>query len=68
MSASHAVPTTIMDKRMLSALVCPTTLMPLEYDAENQVLISRAAKLVFPIQDGVPILVPDEATPLEGEK
>ncbi|MEO0344520.1 MAG: Trm112 family protein [Pseudomonadota bacterium] len=50
---------------MLEALICPVTLTTLEYDVENQELISKRAKLAYPIQNGVPILLPDEARKLE---
>lgn len=46
---------------LLQSLVCPLTRTVLEYDAEKQELISRAAKLAFPIKDGVPILLIDSA-------
>ena len=49
------------DPAMLSLLVCPVTRTTLEYDAAAQELISRAAKLAFPIKNGVPILVVSEA-------
>lgn len=49
------------DRRMLEALVCPITQATLSYDAERQELISRAAHLAFPIRDGIPIMLPDEA-------
>ncbi|MGR3570636.1 Trm112 family protein [Brevirhabdus sp.] len=49
------------DRRMLEALVCPVTQATLSYDAERQELISRAAHLAFPIRDGIPIMLPDEA-------
>jgi uncharacterized protein YbaR (Trm112 family) len=55
-----------VDPRLLELLVCPLTRATLGYDAERQELISRAAKLAFPIRDGVPIMLPDEARPLEG--
>jgi hypothetical protein len=55
-----------VDPRLLEMLVCPVTRATLSYDAERQELISRAAKLVYPIRDGVPIMLPDEARPLEG--
>jgi uncharacterized protein len=54
------------DPRLLEMLVCPLTRATLSYDAERQELISRAAKLAYPIRDGVPIMLPDEARPLEG--
>lgn len=49
------------DRRMLEALVCPLTQTTLSYDAERQELVSRAAKLAFPIRDGIPIMLVDEA-------
>jgi uncharacterized protein len=54
-----------VDPRLLEILVCPLTKTTLEYDAEAQELISRAAKLAYPIRDGIPIMLPDEARPLE---
>ena len=53
-----------IDPRLLEILVCPLTKTTLEYDAERQELISRAAKLAYPIRDGIPIMLPDEARPL----
>jgi uncharacterized protein YbaR (Trm112 family) len=55
-----------IDPRLLEILVCPRTRTTLEYDAKNQELISRAAKLAYPIRDGIPIMLPEEARPLEG--
>ncbi|WP_407066902.1 Trm112 family protein [Hohaiivirga grylli] len=49
------------DRKMLEQLICPLTRCPLEYDAEAQELISRSAKLAYPIRDGIPIMLPDEA-------
>ena len=54
-----------VDPKMLEILVCPVTKGPLEYDAETQELISRQAGLAFPIRDGIPIMLADEARPLE---
>ncbi|WP_417691955.1 Trm112 family protein [Roseibium sp.] len=54
-----------IDRKLLELLVCPVTKTTLEYDAENQELISRAAKLVYPIRNGIPIMLPEEARPLE---
>jgi uncharacterized protein YbaR (Trm112 family) len=56
------------DRRMLSMLVCPCTRTELIYDAARQELISRAARVAFPIRDGIPVMAPDEARPLEEEE
>ena len=53
------------DGRMLEALVCPETRAPLRYDAEQQELISKAAHLAYPIRNGIPIMLVDEARKLE---
>lgn len=53
-----------IDSRLLEILVCPVTKAPLEYDAEKQELISRQAKLAYPIRDGIPIMLPEEARKL----
>jgi uncharacterized protein YbaR (Trm112 family) len=58
-------PTDSIDPKLLEILVCPLTKGPLEYDAERQELISRKAKLAYPIRDGIPIMLPDEARRLE---
>lgn len=50
-----------LDPRLLEALVCPLTKTPLRYDRERMELISDAAKLAYPIRDGVPVMLPDEA-------
>jgi len=54
-----------IDPRLLEILVCPVTKGPLEWDAERRELISRQAKLAFPVRDGVPIMLPEEARALE---
>lgn len=50
-----------VDPRLLEILVCPVTKATLEYDAGRQELVSRAARLAYPIRDGIPIMLPDEA-------
>jgi uncharacterized protein YbaR (Trm112 family) len=55
-----------IDSKLLEILVCPLTKSTLEYDAEKQELISRGAKLAYPIRDGIPIMLPEEARKLEG--
>lgn len=57
-----------IDPRLLEILVCPVTHGPLDYDRGKAELISRAAGLAYPIRDGVPIMLPEEARALgEGE-
>ncbi len=53
-----------VDPKLLEILVCPLTKSRLEYDAAAQELISRAAKLAYPIRDGIPIMLPEEARKL----
>ena len=53
------------DKALLEMLVCPVTRTPLRYDAEAHELVSEAAKLAYPIRDGIPIMLPEEARPLK---
>ncbi|GCD69804.1 hypothetical protein NBRC3280_2439 [Acetobacter pasteurianus NBRC 3280] len=54
-----------LDSRLLSVLVCPVPKGPLTYNAETNELISKKAGLAFPIRDGIPIMLPDEARRLE---
>jgi uncharacterized protein YbaR (Trm112 family) len=54
-----------VDPRLLEILVCPLTKTTLEYDAEKQELISRAARLAYPIRDGIPIMLPEEARKID---
>ena len=56
-----------LDPRLLEVLVCPVTHGQLEYDRERQELISRAAKLAYPIRDGAPIMLPEEARALDDD-
>ena len=57
-----------VDPRLLEVLVCPVTHGTLEYDREKAELVSRSARLAYPIRDGVPIMLPEEARELgEGE-
>lgn len=55
----------VADPKLLEILVCPLTKAPLEYDAQKQELISRQAKLAFPIREGIPIMLVDEARQLD---
>ena len=54
-----------IDPKLLEILVCPVTKGTLEYDAARQELISRGAKLAYPIRDGIPIMLPEEARRLD---
>ncbi len=54
-----------MDKELLQILVCPVTKGPLVYDKDNNELISKSAKLAYPIKDDIPILLEDEARKLK---
>ena len=60
-----ALPPPSVDPRLLEILVCPVTRSPLRYDRERGELVSQAARLAYPIRDGVPIMLPDEARMLE---
>ena len=53
-----------VDPKLLEILVCPVTKGPLEFDSSRQELISRSAKLAYPIRDGIPIMLADEAREL----
>lgn len=57
--------TTSINPKLLEILVCPLSREPLEYDAKKQELISKKAGLAYPIRDGIPIMLPDEARQLE---
>ncbi|MGA9444428.1 MAG: Trm112 family protein [Methyloceanibacter sp.] len=54
-----------VDTQLLEILVCPLTKTSLDYDAKRQELISRAAGLAYPIRDGIPIMLPEEARKLD---
>jgi uncharacterized protein YbaR (Trm112 family) len=53
-----------MDTKLLELLVCPVTKGPLEYNRDTQELISRSARLAYPVRDGIPVLLENEARPL----
>jgi uncharacterized protein YbaR (Trm112 family) len=54
-----------IDPRLLEILVCPLTKGPLEYNRETSELVSRKAGLAYPVRDGIPIMLPEEARKLE---
>ena len=53
-----------MDTKLLELLVCPVTKGPLDYDREKQALISRSARLAYPVRDGIPVMLEGEARAL----
>jgi len=57
-----------MDAKLLQILVCPVTKGPLVFDRERQELVSRSARLAYPIRDGIPVLLEDEARKLSPEE
>ncbi|SHL30837.1 hypothetical protein SAMN05444414_11077 [Roseovarius marisflavi] len=57
--------TPAFDRRMLEALICPQTHQTLRYDAERQELISKSAGLAFPIRNGIPVMLLDEARKID---
>lgn len=57
-----------MDKKLLEILVCPVTKGPLYYDKENQELISKSARLAYPIRDDIPVMLEDEARTITEEE
>jgi uncharacterized protein YbaR (Trm112 family) len=54
-----------VDPKLLEILVCPLTKGPLEFDSTRQELVSRKAKLAYPIRDGIPIMLPEEARKID---
>jgi len=65
MDENKAAAGTEVDPRLLEMLVCPLTKGPLEYDRASQELVSRKAGLAYPVRDGIPIMLPDEARKLD---
>ena len=57
-----------MDTKLLEILVCPVTKGPLVYDKERQELVSKSARLAYPIRDGIPVMLEDEARKLTPEE
>ena len=57
-----------MDIKLLELLVCPVTKGPLDYDREHHELISRSARLAYPVRDGIPVLLENEARTLSDEE
>jgi uncharacterized protein YbaR (Trm112 family) len=60
--------TVIVDKNLLSILVCPVSKAPLEYNKDKQELVCRASGLAYPIRDGIPVMLESEARQLEADE
>jgi uncharacterized protein YbaR (Trm112 family) len=60
--------TVIVDKNLLSILVCPVSKAPLEYDKDKQELVCRASGLAYPIRDGIPVMLETEARQLDADE
>ncbi|MDR3416500.1 MAG: Trm112 family protein [Nevskia sp.] len=57
-----------MDKRLLDILVCPVSKAPLEWHADRQELWCKASRLAYPVRDGIPVMLEEEARPLSDEE
>jgi len=57
-----------MDTKLLELLVCPVTKGPLHWDADKRELVSRSARLAYPVRDGIPVLLENEARTLSDEE
>jgi hypothetical protein len=62
---AHTTPEPKFDRRMLESLICPQTRGRLDYDVDRQELVSKAANLAFPIREGIPVMLIDEARVLD---
>ena len=58
----------MIDKKLLSILVCPVTKAPLVYDEENQELVCKASGLAYPVREGIPVMLEEEARLLNAEE
>lgn len=58
----------LVERKLLELLVCPLTKEPLRWDAAKNELISKAARLAYPVRDGVPVMLPSEARPLSDDE
>lgn len=58
----------MIDKKLLSILVCPVSKAPVEYDEEKQELVCKASGLAYPVRDGIPVMLEEEARQLTSEE
>ena len=66
--AAAATDRAAVDPRLLEVLVCPLTRGPLVYDRDRAELVSKTARLAYPVRDGVPVMLPEEARPLDDDE
>jgi uncharacterized protein YbaR (Trm112 family) len=64
---TDAIRKSAIDPKLLELLACPLTKGPLKWDAEKSELVSKAARLAYPVRDGIPIMLPSEARVLEDD-
>ena len=58
----------MLDKKLLAILVCPVSKAPLQYDEERQELLCKASGLAYPVRDGIPVMLEEEARPLSTDE
>lgn len=58
----------MIDEKLLAILVCPVSKAPLEYDREKEELVCRASGLAYPVRDGIPVMLEEEARPLTADE
>lgn len=58
----------MLDKKLLAILVCPVSKAPLQYDEERRELLCKASGLAYPVRDGIPVMLEEEARPLTAEE
>lgn len=58
----------MLDKKLLAILVCPVSKAPLQYDEERRELLCKASGLAYPVRDGIPVMLEEEARPLSAEE
>lgn len=58
----------MLDKKLLAILVCPVSKAPLQYDEERQELLCKASGLAYPVRDGIPVMLEEEARPLSADE
>ena len=68
MAPPYGAPKSMIDKKLLSILVCPVTKAPLEYNEEKDELVCKASGLAYPVRDGIPVMLESEARQLTADE